>query len=100
MTNILEDVLSPYMKQEKNIQELTENNTLSKQLVTIIEEEKKSKVLVLFGGKGAGKTTFLVSLFNSDKNKKIKENSVIAQINLLKVANDQESIKMKYYTTY
>jgi len=93
MTNILEDVLSPYMKQEKNIQELTENNTLSKQLVTIIEEEKKSKVLVLFGGKGAGKTTFLVSLFNSDKNKKIKENSVIAQINLLKVANDQESIK-------
>jgi predicted type IV restriction endonuclease len=93
MTNILEDVLSPYMSQEKNIQELTENNTLSKQLITIIKKEKKSKVLILFGGKGAGKTTFLVSLFNSNKNKKIKENSVIAQINLLKVANDQESIK-------
>lgn len=93
MTSILEDVLSPYMSQEKNIQELTKKNTLSKQLTTIIKKEKKSKVLVLFGGKGAGKTTFLVSLFNSDKNKKIKENSVIAQVNLLKVANDKESIK-------
>jgi hypothetical protein len=93
MTSILEDVLSPYMNQEKNIQALTDKNSLSEHLITIIKEEKKSKVLVLFGGKGAGKTTFLVSLFNSDKNKKIKENSVIAQINLLKVANDQESIK-------
>lgn len=93
MTNILEDVLSPYMEQEKNIQALTDNNTLSQELTTIIEKEKKSKVLVLFGGKGAGKTTFLVSLFNSEENKIIKENSVIAQINLLNVANDSESIK-------
>jgi len=93
VTTIIEDSLSPYMEKEKDLQNITDKNELSEQIATIIEKEKKSKVLILFGGKGSGKTTFLVSLFNSNKNKKITEHCIVGQVNLLKVANDKNSIK-------
>ena len=93
VTTIIEDSLSPFMEKEKGLQNITDNNELSKQIANTIKKEKKSKVLILFGGKGSGKTTFLVSLFNSEKNQIINEHSVIGQINLLDVANDKNSIK-------
>jgi len=97
VTNILEDALYPYMIQKGKLQNIeideTHQNTLSDEIAKIVVEEKKSKVLVLFGGKGAGKTTFLVSLFSNKKNKSISEHSVIGQVNLLKIANDKEAIK-------
>jgi len=97
MTNILEDALSPYMIQKEKLQNIeideTHQNILSDEIAKIVVKEKKSKVLVLFGGKGAGKTTFLVSLFSNKKNKDISEHSVIGQVNLLKIANDKEAIK-------
>lgn len=99
VTNLLEDALSPYM--EKRIEDISisdkNNNTLSDKIANIIKKEKKAKVLILFGGKGSGKTTFLVSLFNNRKNKNITNTSVIAQVNLLKIANDKEAIKNEIF---
>ncbi len=97
VSSLLEDALSPYLLDEarlKNVHiESEDKNTFSDEILKTIIEEKKSKVLVLFGGKGAGKTTFLVNLFNSGKNKNIREHSIIGYVNLLKVANDKEAIK-------
>ncbi|TLT06213.1 hypothetical protein FE243_08695 [Aliarcobacter thereius] len=96
VTNLLEDALSPFMKDNlhlKNIDISGNSDSFSDNIIELIKKEKKEKVIVLFGGKGSGKTTFLVNLFNSDRNKKIKENSVICYINLLDIANDKESIK-------
>lgn len=97
VTNIIEDSLSPYMEKEKNIKDITDKNELSENIAQTIKKERKSKVLVLFGGKGSGKTTFLVSLFNSEKNKNITNHSVMGQINLLGVANDKDSIKYEIF---
>ena len=62
VTTLLEDALSPYMVQKenlKNIETTKENNTFSDEILNTIIKEKKSKVLILFGGKGSGKSTFL-----------------------------------------
>jgi hypothetical protein len=96
VTHLLIDALSPYMREQKMLQNIHvkgEENRLSQEIVKVIVEEKKAKVLILFGGKGAGKTTFLVSLFNSEKNRGINNYSVIGHVNLLKIANDKEAIK-------
>ncbi len=100
LVSLLEDSLSPYMKNIglQNIINNQNNNSLSDKIVEIIKKEKKSKVLILFGGKGSGKTTFLVSLFNNKKNKAINQQSIIANINLLRVANDKEAIKNEILT--
>ncbi len=99
VTSLLEDALSPYMiKKLENISISDKyNNTLSDKIIETVRNEKKSKVLILFGGKGSGKTTFLVSLFNNERNSLITKNSIIAHINLLKVANDKEAIKKEIF---
>jgi len=97
VSSLIEDALSPYMLDEVKLKDIRiesdDKNTFSDEILNIVIKEKKSKVLVLFGGKGAGKTTFLVNLFNSDKNKSIREHSIIGYVNLLNVANDKEAIK-------
>jgi predicted type IV restriction endonuclease len=100
VTNLIEDALSPYMIQKENLQniEINKNNNIFSNLIlkTIIEE-KKSKVLILFGGKGSGKSTFLVSLFNNEKNQDINKYSIISRVDLLKMSNDKEAIKNEIF---
>jgi predicted type IV restriction endonuclease len=100
VTNLLEDAISPYMIQKQKLQNIEINginNSFSDEILEIIIKEKKSKVLILFGGKGSGKSTFLVSLFNNKRNLDINKHSVISRVNLLKISNDKESIKKEIF---
>lgn len=100
VTVLLEDALSPYMAQReslKNIQITEKGNSFSDKILKTIIKEKKSKVLILFGGKGSGKSTFLVSLFNDKKNTNIRNHSIISRVNLLKISNDKEAVKQEVY---
>lgn len=97
---LLEDALSPYMTQKeslKNIEIKEGSNTFSDEILKTIIKEKKSKVLILFGGKGSGKSTFLVSLFNDDQNANIRDYTIISRVDLLKTSNDKEAIKQEVY---
>ena len=100
VSSFIEDAISPYMKEEVKLQTINMNsphhNTFSDELKKVNTE---SKVLVLFGGKGSGKTTFLVNLFNSSKTKHIKKYSIIAYIDLLDIPNDKESIRREIFTS-
>ncbi|MDD5052513.1 MAG: hypothetical protein PHO27_07275 [Sulfuricurvum sp.] len=97
VTRILEDALSPYMENTVKLKSVDtktfSQDTFTLEIQKIIIEGKKAKVLVLFGGKGAGKTTFLVNLFSNKQNNNIRDHSIIGYVNLLKVANDKDAIK-------
>jgi len=100
VTMLLEDALSPYMAQKeslKNIEVKEHSDSFSDEILKTIIKEKKSKVLILFGGKGSGKSTFLVSLFNDKKNMNIRDHSIISRVNLLKISNDKEAVKQEVY---
>ena len=100
VTMLLEDALSPYMAQKeslKNIEVKENSNSFSDEILQTIIKEKKSKVLILFGGKGSGKSTFLVSLFNDKKNMNIRNHSIISRVNLLKISSDKEAVKQEVY---
>lgn len=100
VTTLLEDALSPYMAQKeslKNIEIQEDSDSFSDKILETIIKEKKSKVLILFGGKGSGKSTFLVSLFNDKKNTNIRMHSIISRVNLLNTSKDQEAVKQEVY---
>ena len=100
VTNLLEDALSPYMMQKESLQNIEmegSTNSFSDEIIKVIAREKKSKVLILFGGKGSGKSTFLVSLFNDDRNTNMIEHSIVSRVNLLKISNDKEAIKNEIF---
>lgn len=97
VTRILEDALTPYMSDTLKLQNIdiktTNQDIFTEKIQEMIIEEKKAKVLVLFGGKGAGKTTFLVNLFSNKECTNIKNHSIVGYVNLLKIANDKKAIK-------
>lgn len=100
VTTLLEDALSPYMVQKENLKNIDvegHNNSFSDEILKVIIKEKKAKVLILFGGKGSGKSTFLVSLFSNKKNSDIRKYSIISRVNLLMVSNDKEAIRQDIF---
>lgn len=100
VTTLLEDAISPYMTQKENLTNIEvqgHENSFSDEILKTIIKEKKSKVLILFGGKGSGKSTFLVSLFNDKKNMDIRNHSIVSRVNLLNISNDKEAVRQEIY---
>ncbi len=95
MRNMMEDAVTPYLARY-NVQQLDETGKggrLGGRLTKNIRKGRSGEVLVLFGGKGAGKSTFIKRLLRHNPPPWLREHSVIAIIDLLKVPEDAESIR-------
>ena len=95
MRTLIEDSLSPYFR-DYRIQQLEDTGKggrLGGRLTKNIKKGRKGEVLVLFGGKGAGKSTFIKRLLHHNPPRRMRNHAVIAIVDLLKVPEELEVIR-------
>lgn len=98
LTEIFVDSISPYFE-EQQIEALSNGdiNQFVQKVEDTIIKDKKNKVIILLGGTGSGKTTFLTNLFFNSKNKIFAEKAKIVYINLLDIAHNHDSVHTEIY---
>lgn len=95
MRTLIEDSLSPYFA-EYGVQQLDDTGKggrLGGRLTKNIKKDRKGEVLVLFGGKGSGKSTFIKRLLHHNPPRWLRDHSVIAIIDLLKTPENTDVIR-------
>lgn len=95
MRSIIHDSLSPYLESH-NIQQLDDTGKggrLGGKLTKNLKHKKQGDVLVLFGGKGAGKSTFIKRLLHHNPPRWLKDHAVISIVDLLKVPEEKAVIR-------
>jgi GTPase SAR1 family protein len=95
MRSIIHDSLSPYLESH-NIQQLDgtgKGGRLGGKLTKNLKHKKQGDVLVLFGGKGAGKSTFIKRLLHHNPPRWLKDHAVISIVDLLKVPEEKAVIR-------
>ncbi|NLS01995.1 hypothetical protein HGP14_01245 [Rhizobium sp. P32RR-XVIII] len=95
ITVLIEDSLTPYFKSYgvSQLDETGRGGQLGGRLTKNIKRHRQGEVLVLFGGKGAGKSTFIKRLLKHNPPPWLREHSVIAIVDLLKVPEDVSVIR-------
>ncbi|MDU3569514.1 MAG: hypothetical protein E7F77_01655 [Serratia marcescens] len=95
MRVLIQDSLTPYFE-SYGVQQLDDTGKggrLGGRLTKNIKQNRKGEVLVLFGGKGAGKSTFIKRLLHHNAPRWLKEHAAIAIVDLLKVPEEQTVIR-------
>lgn len=100
MRGLIHDALSPYLKDfgVKQLEDSVEGGQIGGKITKAIMRNKKSQVLVLFGGKGAGKSTFIKRLLHHHPPKWLKDHSVTAILDLLMVPEDTSVIRTSLWS--
>jgi len=95
ITVLIEDSLSPYFKSYgvNQLDDTGKGGQLGGRLTKNIKRGREGEVLVLFGGKGAGKSTFIKRLLRHNPPRWLREHSIISIIDLLKTPEDISVIR-------
>lgn len=97
---IIQDRLTPYFE-EYGVQQLEDTGKggrLGGRLTKASKANRKGEVLVLFGGKGAGKSTFIKRLLHHNVPPRLREHSIVAIIDLLTTPEELTSINDAIWT--
>lgn len=91
----LEDELTPYLQNYnvKNFSDAVTGGQFANRLSKSLIEKKSGDVVVLFGGKGVGKSTFLNKLLYWRPPQVVKKHSIICLVDLLKNPDIAEAIE-------
>lgn len=101
MRSLIHDSLTPYFA-NYGVQQLDDTGKggrLGGRLTKNIKNNRKSEVLVLFGGKGSGKSTFIKRLLHHNPPQWLREHAVIAIVDLLKIPEDVTTIRETIWKT-
>lgn len=101
MRTLIEDSLTPYFA-GYGVQQLDDTGKggrLGGRLTKNIKKGRRGEVLVLFGGKGAGKSTFVKRLLHHNPPRWLKDHAVIAIIDLLHTPEDLSVIRHTIWST-
>jgi len=98
--SLLKDAITPYMEQYgiKQIEDTRDGGSFSTRLQKSIRERRGTDVLVLFGGKGVGKSTFLRRLLFHRTPQYLKKHMVASIIDLLDEPELKESLHKTIWT--
>ncbi len=100
MRTILHDSLTPYFA-EYGVQQLDDTGKggrIGGRITKNLKHSRRNEVLVLFGGKGSGKSTFLKRLLFHKTPRWLHDHAVIAIVDLLNVPEDRKLIRTHIWT--
>lgn len=91
---LIRDNLSPYLRARdvKDFSDDAEGGLFGRAIVRNIQRDRKNQVIVLFGGKGSGKSTFLRRLLLHRSPQYLSKRAVTVIIDLLDVPDNTDSI--------
>ncbi|MFV1806855.1 hypothetical protein [Phaeobacter sp. Ax4a-4a] len=94
MRSIIKDSLTPYFEEYgvEQLEDTGKGGAIGGRLTKNIKNSRGGEVLILFGGKGAGKSTFIRRLLRHTPPKWLKDNSVSAVVDLLDVPEDKGKV--------
>lgn len=101
MRTLIQDSLSPYFA-EYGVQQLDDTGKggrLGGRLTKNIKNRREGEVLVLFGGKGAGKSTFIKRLLHHNPPRWLRDHSIISIVDLLKTPEAVDVIRQTIWNT-
>ncbi|WP_155741554.1 hypothetical protein [Burkholderia vietnamiensis] len=95
MRSLIHDSLSPYFESfgVQQLEDTGKGGRLGGRLTKNLKQNRKGEVLVLFGGKGAGKSTFIKRLLHHNAPRWLRDHAAIAIVDLLKVPEDVTVIR-------
>lgn len=95
MNNLIQDSLSPYFVDYgvKQLDNTGKGGQLGGRFTKNLKKNRKGEVIVLFGGKGAGKSTFIKRLLHHNPPRWLRDHAIISIVDLLKVPEDIEVIR-------
>jgi hypothetical protein len=93
--SLLEDSLSPYLANYgvQQLEDTGKGGRLGGRLTKGIRRGRKGEVLVLFGGKGAGKSTFIKRLLHYNPPPWLRDHAIVVMLDLLKTPENIDDIK-------
>ncbi len=91
----LEDALTPYLEQYdiRNFKDSPQGGGFGNRLKKTVIKERAADVVVLFGGKGVGKSTFLHKLLFHRPPQILKKNAIVTLVDLLNTPPDIAEIR-------
>jgi hypothetical protein len=101
MRTLIHDSLSPYFESYgvQQLEDTGKGGRLGGRLTKNLKRSRKGEVLVLFGGKGSGKSTFIKRLLYHKPPRWLKDHAAIAIVDLLNTPEDQALIRTHIWTT-
>ncbi|MCP3025277.1 AAA family ATPase [Cupriavidus basilensis] len=95
MRSLIHDSLSPFFESfgVQQLEDTGKGGRLGGRLTKNLKQNRKGEVLVLFGGKGAGKSTFIKRLLHHNAPRWLRDHAAIAIIDLLKVPEEISVIR-------
>lgn len=101
LRSIIKDSLTPYFE-EHGVQQLEDTGKggrLGGRLTKNLKLRKAAEVLVLFGGKGSGKSTFIRRLLHHSPPRWLRDHCHIAIVDLLPITENKEMIGREVWKT-
>lgn len=100
MRSLIHDSLSPYFESfgVKQLEDTGHGGRIGGRLTKSLKAGKGGEVLILFGGKGAGKSTFIKRLLHHNPPRWLRDNAMVAIVDLLPTPDDRSAIKSAIWT--
>lgn len=99
MRALIQDSLTPYFEQYgvQQLEDTGKGGRLGGRITKNIKNNKPGEVLVLFGGKGSGKSTFIKRLLHHNAPPWLKDHSISVVIDLLKTPESKDVIRQEIW---
>ncbi len=94
MRSVIKDSLTPYFEQYgvEQLSDTGKGGSIGGRITKNLKNARGGEVLVLFGGKGAGKSTFIRRLLRHTPPRWLRDNAVTAVVDMLEVPEEKSRI--------